>query len=136
MVRFSRSLSSLLTSGVPVTKSLKIVSEIVGNDVYRRIFLKTATEVEMGKTISSVLVKEKSVPLLITNMINVGEESGKIDKVLVKVADFYETETDISVKTLVSLIEPAILVIIGIAAMVLVLSILMPMYQLTESFAQ
>lgn len=135
MVRFSRSLSSLLTSGVPVTKSLQIVAEIVNNDVYRKIFFQTAEEVEVGKTISSILMKEKNVPLLVTNMISVGEESGKIDKVLVKVADFYESETDTAIKTMVSLIEPIILIVIGLAAMGLILSIILPMYQLTESFS-
>lgn len=134
MVRFARSLSSLLVSGVPVTKSLQIVAEIVNNDVYRRIFYNTAANVEIGKTISSVLIKESVVPILVTNMINVGEETGKVDKVLTKVADFYETETDAAVKALVSIIEPVILIVIGLAAMGLVVSILMPMYQLTESF--
>lgn len=135
MVRFSRSLSSLLVSGVPVTKSLEIVSGIMNNVVYRDILLKTVSEVEMGKTVSSVLAAEKTVPILVTNMISVGEESGKIDMVLTKVADFYEGETESAVKALVSLIEPAILIIIGLAAMGLILSILMPMYQLTSSFA-
>lgn len=134
MVRFARSLSSLLVSGVPVTKSLQIVAEIVNNDVYRRIFYNTAANVEIGKTISSVLMKEPVVPVLVANMISVGEETGKVDKVLTKVADFYETETDAAVKALVSIIEPVILIIVGLAAMGLVLSILMPMYQLTESF--
>lgn len=134
MVRFARSLSSLLVSGVPVTKSLQIVAEIVNNDVYRRIFYNTAANVEIGKTISSVLIKESVVPILVTNMISVGEETGKVDKVLTKVADFYETETDAAVKALVSIIEPVILIVIGLAAMGLVVSILMPMYQLTESF--
>jgi len=135
MVRFARSLSSLMVSGVPVTKSLQIVAEIVNNDVYRKIYFQTAEEVVVGKTISSILIKEKNVPLLVTNMISVGEESGKIDKVLVKVADFYESETDTAIKTMVSLIEPIILIVIGLAAMGLILSIILPMYQLTESFS-
>lgn len=133
MVRFSRSLSSLLSSGVPVTKSLEITAEIVSNDVYKQIFMKAAQEVEVGKTISSVLIKDKNIPLLVTHMINIGEETGKLDRVLVKIGDFYESETDTSIKALVSLIEPMIMVLIGIAAAGLVVSILLPMYDLTES---
>jgi type IV pilus assembly protein PilC len=135
MARFGQSLSSLLTSGVPLTKSLQISSEIVNNEVYSRIIMKAAREVEVGKTISSVFLTEKEIPLLVTNMISVGEETGRLDTVLKKVADFYTDETEVSIRTLISLIEPIILILMALAAGGLVVSIIMPMYKLTESFA-
>jgi len=135
MSRFGQSLSSLLTSGVPLTKSLQISGEIVNNEVYRRIILKAARKVEVGQTISSVFLQEKEIPLLVTNMIGVGEETGRLDTVLNKVADFYTDETEVSVRTLMSLIEPIILILMGVAAGGLVVSIIMPMYKLTESFS-
>lgn len=135
MSRFGQSLSSLLTSGVPLTKSLEICGEIVNNEVYRRIILKAAREVEVGQTMSSVFLQEKEIPLLITNMIGVGEETGRLDTVLNKVADFYTDETEVSIRTLISIIEPVILILMAVAAGGLVVSIIMPMYKLTESFA-
>lgn len=135
MARFGQSLSSLLTSGVPLTKSLQISGDIVNNEVYRRIILKAAREVEVGQTISSVFLQEKEIPLLVTNMIGVGEETGRLDTVLNKVADFYTDETEVSIRTLMSLIEPIILILMGVAAGGLVVSIIMPMYKLTESFS-
>lgn len=136
IVRFGRSLSSLIVSGVPVTKSLEIVAEIVDNDVYKKIFLETAAEVEVGKTMSAVFIKYiKEMPLLVTHMTSVGEETGKLDKVLTKIADFYEAESENSVKTFLSLIEPIIMVIIGLAAAVLVVSVILPMYSLTDAIS-
>ncbi|MFH0819364.1 MAG: type II secretion system F family protein [Patescibacteria group bacterium] len=135
MVRFSRSLSSLLISGVPVTKSLEITSDIVNNDVYKAIIMEAAQEVEVGSTISGTFAKSPYIPMIVTQMINIGEETGKLDKVLIKIADFYESETETAIKSLVSLIEPIILVVIGLAAGGVIVSILMPMYQLTESFS-
>lgn len=131
--RFSRSLSTLLASGVPLTKSLDIVAELVGNTVYKDITEKTIKEVEAGASITSIFVTSKDVPLMLSQMMSVGEQSGQLDKILVKVADFYARELENSLNNLTALIEPVIMVILGVAVGFLVSAIIMPMYNLSSA---
>ncbi len=131
--RFSRSLSTLLASGVPLTKSLDIVAELVGNTVYKNIITQTIKEVEAGASITSVFVKSKDVPLMLSQMMSVGEQSGQLDKILVKVADFYARELENSLNNLTALIEPVIMVVLGVAVGFLVSAIIMPMYNLSSA---
>jgi len=131
--RFSRSLSTLLSSGVPLTKSLDIVAELVGNTVYKDITEKTIKEVEAGASITSIFVTSKDVPLMLSQMMSVGEQSGQLDKILIKVADFYARELENSLNNLTALIEPVIMVILGVAVGFLVSAIIMPMYNLSSA---
>ncbi len=131
LVRFSRSLSTLLISGVTLTRSMEITSDIIGNSVYKEIIDKTIKEVEGGKSIATVFLKSKAIPIMLPHMLAIGEQTGKLDLILDKIANFYARELENMVNNLVSLIQPLILVTMGIGVAVMVMSILMPMYNLS-----
>ena len=133
LTRLSRSLSTLLSSGVPISQALAITSEIVGNHVYADILDKTIQEVEDGNSVTTVFVKSKQVPLMLAQMMSVGEQSGRLDQVLLKVAQFYENELDGLVRNLVSLIEPVILLLMGVGVGFMVSSILLPIYNVSNA---
>ena len=131
--RFARSLSTLIASGVPVTHSLEIVADIVGNDVYRNLTLQTIEEVEAGNSIISVFATDKNVPPMFNQMMKVGEETGRLDQILSKLADFYAREVEALIFNLVTLIEPIIMIILGLGVGVLITAILLPMYNLASA---
>lgn len=133
LTRFAQSFSTLLKSGVPLTQSLQIVSDVVGNRLYKDLILKTVDEVEAGNSISTVFVSDKRVPLILNQMLIVGEETGKMDKVLEKISSFYAKEVDNSVNALVNLIEPLVIAIIGVGVIILVVGIMVPIYSLSST---
>ncbi|MEK7537392.1 MAG: type II secretion system F family protein [Patescibacteria group bacterium] len=135
LVRFSRSFSTLIASGIPVTKALEIVADVIGNVVYKELTLQTIQEVEAGNSIATTLVQSKVVPPMLPQMIIVGEQTGKLDIVLDKLAAFYAKELENMVANLVSIIEPLILVIMGGAVAVIVMAILLPMYNLSSAIS-
>lgn len=133
ITRFSENLAILLVGGIPIIRALTIVSSVIGNSVYEGIFLKAAEEVKIGGEMSDILKKYPEVPSIVTQMIKVGEESGQIDAVLGHVAKFYEQQTDNMTKNLATLIEPILMVTIGIAVGVMAFAILMPIYNIAGS---
>ena len=134
IVRFSRSLATLIVGGLPLTAALKIVSEIVGNKAYREVIDKTVKEVEDGNSIAVMFSQSKLFPKLVSQMLAVGEKTGRIDEILKKIADFYQREIENMVANLTSLIEPLIMIVIGLAVGVMVSAIILPMYQLANQF--
>ncbi len=126
--RFGSNLAILLKGGLPVVKALIISSSVVGNGVYRGIILKAADEVKVGGTMSSYFQGVREIPPIVTKMIKVGEETGKLDESLSNVANFYEGEADNMVRNLSTLIEPVLIVILGIGVAILVFGIMMPIY--------
>jgi len=130
--RFCRALSTLLTSGVPLTHSLDIVADLVGNTLYHDLTRKTIKQVEAGASITSVYITSKDMPLMLSQMMSVGEQSGQLDKILIKVSDFYSRELENSLANLTTLIEPIIMIILGVAVGFLVSAIIMPMYNLSQ----
>ncbi len=133
IVRFSRSLSTLLESGIPLGQALDIVGDVVGNSVYHDLINETITEVQSGNSITTVFLRSKDVPLMLPQMMSVGEQSGRLDLILKKVAEFYARELDNSTRNLVTLIEPIIMIIMGIAVGLLVSAILLPIYNLSSA---
>jgi len=133
LVRLCRSLATLTTGGIPLVKALEITSQVVGNKVYRDVIDKTIEEVQEGGTIGGVFIKSKEIPAMVSYMISVGEQTGKLDLVLQKLSDFYTREIDNLVANLVSLIEPLIMVVLGVAVGLMVAAIIMPMYNLASS---
>ncbi|MDD5040097.1 MAG: type II secretion system F family protein [Patescibacteria group bacterium] len=131
LARFARSLSTLLTSGVPLTRSLDIVADVIGNTIYQDLTKATIRVVEGGSSITTLFMKSKDVPLMLSQMMVVGEQSGQLDRILMKVADFYTRELENSLKNLTALIEPVIMVILGIAVGFLVTAIILPIYNLS-----
>lgn len=134
LVRFSRSLATLSSGGIHLVEALKITSQIVGNKVYTAVIDKTIKEVEEGNTIGSVFIQSREIPAMVSYMISVGEQTGKLDVVLEKLSDFYAREIDNLITNLVSLIEPLIMVVLGVAVGLMVAAIIMPMYNLASSF--
>jgi len=133
IVRFARSLFTLISGGVTLPKGFKIVSEVVGNSVYRELILETVKEVESGNPIASVFEKSPSVPIMVSQMLNVGEKTGRLDMILDKIASFYSREIDNLLRNLVTLIEPIVMVVIGVAVGLMIAAIILPMYNLASA---
>jgi len=134
IVRFARSLSTLLAGGVTITNSLKIAKGIVGNTLFKDLINDTIIEVEKGNSISSVFLNSPTVPVMVPRMMVVGEKTGKLDFVLQKIADFYGSEVQNMLDNLLVLLEPIIMIFMGIAVGVMAAAIILPMYNLTTQF--
>lgn len=133
LTRFSRSLSTLLASGVPLTRSLDIVADVVGNTLYHDLTRETIKRVEGGASITTVFVTSKDVPIMLSQMMSVGEQSGQLDKILEKIAQFYQRELENSLANLTTAIEPIIMIVIGVAVGFLVSAIILPLYNLSSA---
>lgn len=134
IVRFTRSLGTLLQGGVPLTLGLEVVAEVVGNKLYRELILDTVNEVEDGRSIATIFEKSKEMPTMVTNMLKAGEDTGKIDIILERLTDFYTREVNNLIDNLVSLIEPIIMIVLGVAVGIIVAAIILPMYNLASGF--
>ncbi|MCB9802545.1 type II secretion system F family protein [Candidatus Nomurabacteria bacterium] len=129
---FCRSLSSLLSSGITIDQALNIVSDTVTNDSYKHKINAVYHQVLKGSALSEVLLQDKSFPILVSRMSKVGERSGNLAETLDYLADFYETEVDNTTKNLSTMLEPALLVFIGLAVGFVAISIINPIYELTS----
>jgi len=132
IARFADNLNVLLEGGLPIIRSIFLTSSVINNSVYQGIILKMADEVKIGGSMSDVLRKSGHIPPIVSQMVKIGEESGEIDLVLRYIAKFYEQEVDVAAKNMSTLIEPIMMVIIGIAVGVLVFLILMPIYDVAS----
>lgn len=134
LVRFSRSLTTLLSGGVDMVPALLVAADIVGNASYKDIILKTKKEVEDGNSLNSVFRGRKEVPVMFSQMLAVGEETGKISEVLSRLTTFYAREIDNFVANLSTIIEPVIMLVLGGAVGLMVAAIILPMYSLATQF--
>ncbi|MDO8667509.1 MAG: type II secretion system F family protein [bacterium] len=134
LVRFTRSMNTLIVGGVTISNSLKVASEVVGNKVYQELIEKTIKEVEDGNSISSVFMESRTIPKMVSQMMNIGEKTGKMDIILGRITDFYSREISTMVANLMTLMEPIIMVIMGIAVGIMVAAIILPMYNLASNF--
>lgn len=134
LVRLTRSLVTLIQGGVPLPQALDITADVVGNEVYRTLVRETKKEVDDGNPLAGVFLRSKEVPVMVSQMMNLGEQTGRLDKVLEKLTAFYTREITNLVENLVSLIEPLIMVVMGVAVGIMVAAIIMPMYQLASAF--
>lgn len=135
LTNFTRTFGLLTSAGMPILDSLNIVSEIIGNKVYEKAMKDSYRGVERGLTLSAQLEMSGVFPKIIPQMFRVGEETGKVDKVSFKMAEYFESEADHLLKNLTVVIEPVILVVLGIGVAFLVLSIILPIYKLTTSIS-
>lgn len=129
LVRFTRSLASLMLGGVPLTRGLEVVAGVVGNEVYKDLIMRTIHEVEEGNSISTLFLESPAVPVMVSQMLVVGEKTGRLEEILNRLGDFYSREVENSVQGLVTLIEPLIMVVLGLAVGVMVAAIILPIYQ-------
>ncbi len=134
LVRFTQSLSTLTKGGVPLTAGLAIVADVVGNQTYKDLINQTIKEVEDGNSVAVVFLQSDHVPKLISQMLSVGEKTGRLSEVLDKVSSFYSREIENMVANMTHLIEPFIMVLIGVAVGGMVASIILPMYNLANQF--
>jgi type IV pilus assembly protein PilC len=132
--RFTESLAMLIRGGVPIAEALSISGNIVGNTVYKEMIHEARDRVVQGEEIAPVLSNYPEMPKLVTQMISVGEQTGKLEGILDNVSKFYEQEVTTSVDSITSLIEPILIVILGLGVMGLVLGILLPIYNTVNTF--
>jgi len=130
IARFTENFSTLLHGGVPVLQALQVAGDVVGNVVFSEIIFKAKEGVRVGNTISSVLESSSEIPPMVSQMIATGEKIGQLEFVLEKVATFYKQEVDDVVNTISVLIEPILIVVLGIGVAILLVAILMPIYNL------
>ncbi len=134
IIQFSRALSTLLKGGVNITKGLGITVKVVNNVVFQQIIYDTLKAVNDGKPVSTVMQNRKEVPKMVPHMMSVGERTGKLDSVLDKIVDFYNREVTNMLNNLSTIIEPVIMVIMGVGVGIMVAAVLMPMYNLASQF--
>jgi type IV pilus assembly protein PilC len=130
LARMTRTLSSLFTSSVPILQAMSIVENVVGNEVISRVIRASRDSLERGESLTDPMRKHWAFPPLVTQMIAIGEETGSLDAMLGKVADFYEREVDTSTDRIKSLIEPLMIVVLAGVVGVIVLAIMVPMFEI------
>jgi type IV pilus assembly protein PilC len=130
VARFSQNMSILLTSGVPILDGLAITAKTAGNKVVEKAIMDARVSISQGKTVAEPLTESKIFPPMVCQMVAIGENTGALDAMLKKVADFYEEEVDNSVANLTSLMEPMIMVVLGVILGGLVISMYLPIFQL------
>lgn len=133
--RFASTLSSLMRAGLPIIESLHITADVVGVDSFRIALRRIADEgIARGMSIADSFRRETAFPAVITNLVAISERAGHMDEVLDTIADFYATNIQASIKSLVTFLEPVLLLLMGAMVAVVALAIIIPIYQLTSSF--
>lgn len=130
IAKFTRTLGTLVSSGVPILDGLEITAKTAGNKVIEKAIFEVRTAVSEGKTISEPLMKAKVFPPMVNHMIAVGESTGALDAMLSKIADFYDDEVDAAVSNLTSMIEPLLMVFLGGSVGFIVVSMYLPIFKL------
>lgn len=131
--RFSRTFGTLVSSGVPMMRALEIVGETAGNSVIAKAVDTARESVREGQKISAPLEASGMFPTMVTHMIDVGEETGRLSEMLIKVSDFYDREVDAAVKGLTSMIEPLLIVFMGVVVGFIAISVMGPIFKLVSS---
>jgi type II secretory pathway component PulF len=133
--RFAATFSSLLHAGLPIVNALKITADVVGAPEFKEALLRIADQgISQGRSIGDSFKKETVFPRVVTNLIAVSEKAGHLEEVLQTVANFYTSNVSNSIQTLVSLLEPILLLTMGFAVGGIALAIIVPIYQLSTSF--
>jgi type IV pilus assembly protein PilC len=130
VAKFTRTLGTLLTSGVPILEGLLIVSRTAGNKIVEDSIMATRQSVSEGKTLAEPLSKAKVFPAMVTQMIAVGEATGALDNMLNKIADFYDDEVDSAVAALTSMLEPMLMIFLGVTVGFVIIAMYMPIFQM------
>ncbi len=130
MARFAQNFSLLMAGGIPIVKALYTVADVVDNVVYKNLIIRAAEEVKAGGAMSTVFAQEESVSPMVVRMIKIGEDTGKIDETLKNVGEFYEEEIAVMTRNLTTMLEPVLIVFLGIGVAILVISILLPIYNI------
>ncbi len=135
VARFSRTLGTLIASGVPILQALKIVKETIGNVVIQRAIDQVHDSIREGETIAAPLEESGVFPPMVVNMIDVGEETGSLDAMLMKVADTYDAEVEAAVNALLTMMEPVIIVFLGFVVGYIVVALYLPIFMLGDAIS-
>ncbi len=133
VAKFTRTLGTLLSSGVPLIEALDICARTSGNKIIEFAILNTIESIKEGETIAAPLSREGVFPPMVIQMIDVGESSGSLDQMLIKIADFYDEEVDTAVAGLTSLLEPALMVFLGVIVGFIVVAMYLPIFKMGET---
>jgi type IV pilus assembly protein PilC len=133
IARFTRTLGTLISAGVPILDALNITKETCGNEVYSRALVKVHDAIREGESMADPLRATKVCDALVVNMIDVGEETGDLDKMLMKIADNYDNDVDVLVGSLISILEPIMVVVLGVIVGFIVIALFAPMIALIQS---
>jgi len=133
IARFTRTFGTLINSGVPMMRSLEIVGETLNNKVLTEAIDITRTSIREGQKLSEPLSRSGLFPNMVTCMIDVGEESGRLSEMLVKVGDFYDVEVEQTIKGLTSMIEPMLIIFMGCVVGFIAISVMTPIFKLVNS---
>lgn len=128
--RFTRNLGVLVSQGVPILQAIDVVAQHISNATLRSAVSQLAEAVRGGSTIAAALAATGQFPVFVSNMVAVGEESGTVDAALLKVASTYEREVERTMRTLTTVLEPVLLVVVGGVVMFIVLAMLLPIFQI------
>ncbi len=134
VTEFSRTLSLLISAGISLLEALDIVINGLDNLVFRQAIESARRDVEKGQPLSRSIEKSGVFPVLLPQMISVGEETGQLDDVLTKLATYYEREAEYAVKGLTTALEPLIMIVLGLGVGFLIVAIVLPIYNLTSQF--
>jgi len=135
LAKFSRTLSTLLRSGVNIISAMEIVEETTGNVLYEQAVRNARISIQQGETIANTLNDREYFPIMIVKMIDIGERTGSLESMLAKVSEFYEEEVDIAVENITSLIEPMLIIFLGGAVGFIIVSIFLPMIRMIEQIS-
>jgi type IV pilus assembly protein PilC len=130
MARFARTATTLVASGVPLVQMMEITGEAVNNVHIQKSLHVAEEKVKGGKALSDILAGDPNFLQLVPNMLHIGEQSGSMETMLAKIADYYEKEVDNEVKAISTIIEPVLMIIMGVMALVIVAAVLLPIYGL------
>lgn len=127
VARWTRTLGTLIAAGVPILEAINITGQTAGNEVFSNMLRKVHNSIRQGDTFANPLGQSKTVDLLVVNMVDVGEETGDLDKMLLKIADNFDEEVDVLVASLMSLLEPIMILLLGVIVGTIVLAMFLPM---------
>ncbi len=133
VARFTRTLGTLITAGVPILEAINITRETSGSEVYARALGKVHDSIREGETFATPLRASRVCDAIVVNMIDVGEETGDLDKMLMKIADNYDEEVDVAVSALISVIEPIMVVVLGLIVGFIIVALFMPLVSLINA---
>ncbi len=135
VTRWTRTLGTLISAGVPILDAISVTRETAGNEVFANMLGKVHNSIRQGDTFAGPLKQSKTVDLIVCNMVAVGEETGDLDKMLLKVADNFDEQVDVLVGSLMSMLEPVMIVVLGSMVMTIVLAIFAPMIQIITNLS-
>jgi type IV pilus assembly protein PilC len=130
MARFSRTLSTLVSAGVDIIQALEITGQTAGNWMVENALSDVRAKVHEGVPIAQPLVDNPVFPPMVSQMVKIGEETGELEKMLGKIADFYEDEVDAAIQSLTSIVEPLMMILVGMMVGVIVIAMYLPMFRM------